>query len=64
LARQLLSNNRPPGVVYRFRITITIGPTDSTLLDVMRWMLPIIMRTHDNPPGPVTLKVEPIDRTS
>lgn len=46
------------GATYKFRVTITVGPTDKPTLDVFRWMLKVLMRVHDDPPGPVKVRVE------
>jgi len=52
------------GVVYRFRIQITVGPTDRPLIEVFRWMIGVLMRVHDDPPGPVGVRVEQIPADS
>jgi hypothetical protein len=53
------SPNHQPAV-YRFRITITVGPTGYAHIDVLRWMIALLLRVHDDPPGPIRVKVEPI----
>lgn len=47
-------------MVYRFRITITVGPTDRPILDVFRWVIGLTTDAHAKARFPVTVKVEPV----
>jgi hypothetical protein len=47
-------------MTYRFRVTITIGPTDSPIMDVFRWVIGIVADAHARAPFPVGVRVEPI----
>jgi hypothetical protein len=48
------------GTTYKFKVVITVGPTDQPVLDVFRWMMAVLIRIHDDPPGPVKVRVERI----
>jgi hypothetical protein len=50
----------PDGATYRFKVTLTIGPTDRPMLDVFRWCVAMMTDAHANARFPVSVKVEPM----